>query len=353
MTNLKLSDFDFEYPRKLVAMYPLKKRDAAKMMLVNREKQTITHSHISCLPELYSKDDLIVRNNTKVFPARLIGKKKETGGRVEIFLIRQKKSPHQDTCFWHCMINMSKKIKSETKITLSDNLEAIIKEPHVDFVGTTPLHLVEFSIPNALLMNELASIGQTPLPPYIKRDEESSDKETYQTLYATQTGAVAAPTAGLHFTNELIQQIEQRGTPFIDVTLHVGPGTFVPVETPNIIEHSIHSEEFFITEPNYNKILTHLTRNNPVTAIGTTSVRTLETAFPDKKLHGESSLFIYPGYKFQVVKKLLTNFHLPKSTLFMLTSAFIGDIAFAKECYKEAFKKEYRLFSYGDAMLII
>lgn len=350
MSELKLKNFDFDYPKELIAKYPLKDRASARLLVIDREKRSIEHKHVFELPEYFDSEDLIVANDTKVFPARLFGKRADTGGRAEVFLVKEFKSSSEKSQ-WKAMLNINKKVRVGLSISIGDELLAKVVETCVEYTPT-PLHLLELSKSGNELYELLYKLGTTPLPPYIKREADENDKITYQTVYAENTGAVAAPTAGLHFTSEILQQIEDKGAKISKVTLHVGLGTFVPVEHEDITEHEMHSEDYSVNTKTYEILKAHLEGKKPITSIGTTSLRTIESLLQTQKLSGSTDLYIYPGYQFKGVSKLMTNFHRPKSTLFMLVSAFAGT-EFMKECYQEAFKEKYRLFSYGDAMLIL
>jgi len=359
MKDYNLSSFDFPYPAELIARFPLKKRDEARMIVVNREERSVRHRHVYDLPEYFSPDDLLILNNTKVIPARIYGKREKSGGRVEILLVREAskseippEKSRDKLSFWKAMINMNRKVRDDLAINISNDLKAKVLVSNFEMSAMTPMHLLEFNCPPDIFLKTIEGTGTTPLPPYIKRKTIPEDRETYQTVYARKPGAVAAPTAGLHFTEELLSRIKGNGTKIINLTLHVGPGTFVPVEEDNIRDHVMHSEEYSITDENFKILKNHIDEKKKVTAAGTTTVRTLETVMQEGTLSGDSSLFIYPGFEFRATGRLLTNFHFPRSTLFMLVSAFAGT-DFMKECYMEAFKERYRLFSYGDAMLIL
>ncbi len=329
---LKLSDFDYYLPKELIAQYPLLVRDAARLLVLNRKKQTIEHRLFHGILDYLNKNDLIVLNDTKVLPCRLIGKR-STGGRVEILLLNRKGG-----------FNFNAMIKP-SRLNLG---EKIIFNGGETFAEVTSKNEVTFNVDN---LDTIYNLGSMPLPPYIKRDSEDIDNIYYQTVYASREGAIASPTAGLHFTKEVLKIIEARGINFANITLHVGVGTFKPVKSEDIRQHKMESEYFRIPKDSIQAMEKTKQENARIIAVGTTSLRTLET-FANGVAEGFTDLFVYPGYKFKLADCLLTNFHLPKTTLFMLVCAFAGE-AFAKKAYQEAIDKKYRFYSYGDAMLIV
>ncbi len=343
--NHRLSDYDYELPKKLIAQQALKKRENAKLLVLNKMTEEIKHRHFFDLSKILKKGDVLVFNDSKVIPARLIGKK-ETGGQVEIFLLNS--TYNKKGNFWHCLIGG--KIKEDQIIYLNKKVTAkAIKKT------TEREWLVEFNVDN----KKLFSLGHVPLPPYIKKESKMSD---YQTVYAKNLGSVASPTAGLHFTKKLLNSLTKKGIQIEFVTLHVGLGTFLPVETENILEHKMHSEWAQVSKKTAKKISLAKTEGRRLIAVGTTTVRVLES-FGDKggKIKSGSDwldIFIYPGHSFKVVDALITNFHLPKSTLLMLVSAFIEDKSklsgrkILLKTYHQAIVKKYRFFSFGDGMLI-
>jgi len=343
--KLKLSDFDFELPADKVAQYPLQKRDECRLMVLHRDTQTIEHRKFSDIIEYLSPGDCLVLNNTKVFPARLVGKKDKTGARIEVFLLR-----NLDGNIWEVMVKPARKVRLGNKILFNEQLMC-------DVIDNTISggRIVEFRF-DGEFYDLLDKYGQTPLPPYIKRPAEDIDKEYYQTVYAERPGAVAAPTAGLHFTRELLRQIQEKGVQIATVTLHVGLGTFKPVEVEDIGRHQMDSEYYEINEEAVRTINRCRENGNDVIAVGTTSVRVLETVVDRngyiRPCRGWTDKFIFPPYKFRAVDHLVTNFHLPRSTLLMLVSAF-ADYDFIMESYQKAIQEDYRFFSYGDAMYII
>ncbi|MBI4707072.1 MAG: tRNA preQ1(34) S-adenosylmethionine ribosyltransferase-isomerase QueA [Candidatus Omnitrophica bacterium] len=329
---LRLSDFDYELPKELIALYPEKERDNCKMLIVDRKEQSIKHCVFRDIKDYFHQGDLFILNNTKVLPCRLLGKR-ATGGKVEIFLLNRKEG-----LIFTAMLKPSR-LKIGEKIIFADkNISAeIISKDCVVF--------------NAKGIESIYGLGVMPLPPYIKRDAEHLDKEYYQTVYAKKEGAVASPTAGLHFTKELIGSMENTGIKFGYLTLHVGLGTFKPVKDEEVVNHKMDKEYFEIPDEVSCAIKQAQESKAKICAVGTTSLRALE-AFAQGAKQGWTDLFIYPGFKFQLADCLLTNFHLPRTTLFMLTCAF-GGAELIKKAYQEAIDKKYRFYSYGDAMLIV
>ena len=334
---MKLSDFDFDLPKSLIAQYPSKRRTDSRLLVT---KQGFTNSTFSKLGDFLKPNDLLVLNDTKVIPARLYGHK-ESGGKVEL-LIERLVNEHEALV----MIKASRAPKIGSSIILENNIQLIICDKNdgiykVDFVSDA-------------ILNVLDEVGHIPLPPYINREDIKEDSKRYQTVYAKKNGAVAAPTAGLHFDELLLSKLKKKGIDHAFVTLHVGAGTFQPVKVENIESHKMHSEYYEISQKTVDQIAKTRSKGGRVIAVGTTALRTLESVALKGNLSsqkGETDIFIYPGFEFQLVDVLITNFHLPKSSLLMLVSAFIG---FEKmiETYHYAIKERYRFFSYGDAMLI-
>ena len=330
---MKLSDFDYLLPKELIAQHPLPERDSARLLVVDRATGKIEHKIFRDITGYLKKDDLLVLNDTKVLPCRLKGKRK-SGGKAEVFLLKFK-----ENLVFEAMIRPAR-LRAGEEIIFPNSL--IVAE----IIGRNE---VKFS---AKSIEEVYNLGVMPLPPYIKREAEAQDSEYYQTVYARENGSVASPTAGLHFTPELLTRIQQFGTDIAYVTLHVGHATFKPVSAEDITQHQMGREFFTISQETQNKLTGFKQKGEGrVIAVGTTSCRTLET-YALGKAEGSTDIFIYPGYKFKLVDGLLTNFHLPKTTLFMLVCAFCGE-ELAKKAYAEAIKKKYRFYSYGDAMLII
>jgi len=312
--------------------------------VLDRKNKHITHSQFRYLPEFLSPNDLLVLNDTKVIPARLIGRKRKTNAKIEVFLVSERK---QD--IWETLIKPGKRVKVGTVVEFGDGLltaQVLAKQETIYVVK------LKYS---GNFQEILEKIGQTPLPPYIKRQPEPLDQVRYQNVYADKDGSVAAPTAGLHFTQELLDVLAEKGVDTVKLTLHVGLGTFQPVKTEDVVSHEMHAEYFEISEEVAEKINRCKQMGGRIVAVGTTAVRTLETVAEDGKVTAQSGwtrLFIYPGYRFQIVDVMVTNFHLPKSTLLMLVCSFAGR-KFVLNAYKEAIEQRYRFYSYGDAMLIL
>ena len=362
-----LSEYDYNLPEELIAQLPADKRDNSRMMVLNRKDRTISHKHFYDIVDLIDKNTLLVMNNTKVLPARLIGYK-DTGAKIEVFLLKQAETQSleenmqnpmcrvKQLCLWDVLIKPSKRVKPDTIIKISEELSV----KAIKRLEENGEWLVELMFEGDNVLDVLHRNGQIPLPPYIERkiqneDLKKLDFERYQTVYAKDEGSVAAPTAGLHFTQEILQKLQDKGGELAYVTLNVGLGTFRPVQCENVENHKMHSETFEISEKAAEQINRAKKEGKQIIAVGTTTVRTLETAFQKygciQPCHDHSELFIYPPYEFKVIDKLITNFHLPKSTLLMLVSALAGK-DFIFEAYNEAIKNNYRFFSYGDCMFI-
>jgi S-adenosylmethionine:tRNA ribosyltransferase-isomerase len=339
------NDFDFYLPSGLIAQEPADKRDAARLMTLGRSCGTIGEAGFSELTGLFRDGDLLVINDTKVIPARLIGVK-ESGGQVELFLAKKLRQPGE---IWQCLIRASKSPRPGTVIRLAGGMAASVEER-----GEGDTWTVAFSREEDF-PEWLDQTGSMPLPPYIKHAAGECDRERYQTVFAREKGAVAAPTAGLHFTGELLQAIRGRGVEIVPLTLHVGLGTFLPVRVDDLRHHRMHQEYFRIPEESAEAVNRRKREGGRVVAVGTTTTRALEYAALGNGLvrpgEGEADIFIYPGYEFKVVDALITNFHLPKSTLLMLVSAFAGKEPLFR-AYAEAVQRRFRFFSYGDAMFI-
>lgn len=339
--HLKLSDFDFDLPESLIAQEPCLQRDRSRLLFLSRADQSLEHRIFTDLDQYLVPGDLLVINDTKVFPCRLPATK-PGGGRAEIFLLSEREQN-----LWEALVKGIGTIGKRLRIT--GGVEAELTGEVVDSVRTVRFHGIED------IRSILPELGKTPLPPYIKRDADEVDQERYQTVYAAHEGAVAAPTAGLHFTGELLQRLTTKGIEIATVTLHVGPGTFQPVRVDSIIEHRMLPEQYSITEHSAARINCAKAEGRRVIAVGTTSVRTIETAAAGTKRvapgQGSSGLFIYPGYNFTVTDGIITNFHLPKSTLLMLVSAFAGRER-TLSAYRTAIAGNYRFYSYGDAMFV-
>lgn len=350
-----ISEYDYNLPEELIAQMPADKRDNSRMMVLNRKDRTISHKHFYDIVDLIEPNTLLVMNNTKVLPARLIGHK-DTGAKIEVFLLKQNSKIQDEHENWEVLIKPSKRVKPDTIIKISDELSVrAIKR-----LEENGEWLVELIFNGNNVLDVLHRNGNIPLPPYIERkipneDLKKLDFERYQTVYAKDEGSVAAPTAGLHFTKEILKKLENKGVELAYVTLNVGLGTFRPVQCENVENHKMHSETFEISEKAAEQINRAKAEGEKIVAVGTTTVRTLETAYKKfgciKACHDHSELFIYPPYEFKVIDNLITNFHLPKSTLLMLVSALAGK-DFIFEAYKEAIENKYRFFSYGDCMYI-
>lgn len=350
-----ISEYDYNLPEELIAQMPADKRDNSRMMVLNRKDRTISHKHFYDIVDLIEPNTLLVMNNTKVLPARLIGHK-DTGAKIEVFLLKQNSKMQDEHENWEVLIKPSKRVKPDTIIKISDELSVrAIKR-----LEENGEWLVELIFNGNNVLDVLHRNGNIPLPPYIERkipneDLKKLDFERYQTVYAKDEGSVAAPTAGLHFTKEILKKLENKGVELAYVTLNVGLGTFRPVQCENVENHKMHSETFEISEKAAEQINRAKAEGEKIVAVGTTTVRTLETAYKKfgciKACHDHSELFIYPPYEFKVIDNLITNFHLPKSTLLMLVSALAGK-NFIFEAYKEAIENKYRFFSYGDCMYI-
>ena len=350
-----ISEYDYNLPEELIAQMPADKRDNSRMMVLNRKDRTISHKHFYDIVDLIEPNTLLVMNNTKVLPARLIGHK-DTGAKIEVFLLKQNSKMQDEHENWEVLIKPSKRVKPDTIIKISDELSVrAIKR-----LEENGEWLVELIFNGNNVLDVLHRNGNIPLPPYIERkipneDLKKLDFERYQTVYAKDEGSVAAPTAGLHFTKEILKKLENKGVELAYVTLNVGLGTFRPVQCENVENHKMHSETFEISEKAAEQINRAKAEGKKIVAVGTTTVRTLETAYKKfgciKACHDHSELFIYPPYEYKVIDNLITNFHLPKSTLLMLVSALAGK-DFIFEAYKEAIENKYRFFSYGDCMYI-
>tara|TARA_B100000929_G_scaffold282262_1_gene262080 strand:+ start:282 stop:1337 length:1056 start_codon:yes stop_codon:yes gene_type:complete len=350
--GMKLSNFNFELPQELLAEYPSENRDEARLMVLNRKEQTIEHKKFKDLIDYFEPQDVMVLNNTKVFPARLYGNKEKTGARIEVFLLREL---NPETKLWDVLVDPARKIRIGNKLYFGED-ESLVAEviDNTTSRGRTLRFLYDGSYSDFRI--KLKELGQTPLPKYIKRDVEPSDEERYQTIYAKNEGAVAAPTAGLHFSKHLLKRLEIKGIDFAEVTLHVGLGTFSPVEVEDLSKHKMDSEEAFVEKSATQVINNAKTEKRKVCAVGTTVMRVLESAVSsDQTLNefgGWTNKFIFPPYDFNIANCMITNFHTPKSTLLMMVAAFAGH-DFTKRAYEEAVKEKYRFYTYGDAMLIL
>lgn len=341
--DMKTSDFYYELPEELIAQTPAEPRDSSRFLVYDRKTDAITHSHFYDLPEFLKEGDLLVINNTRVIPARIFGQIDGKESVFEILLLKRR-----DYCRWETIMRPARKARVGDKVVISDELYAIVEE--AGEYGARTLNFVF----EGVFEDILDRVGNMPLPPYIKQKLE--DKERYQTVYSKIDGSAAAPTAGLHFTPELMRRVKERGADFASVLLHIGLGTFRPVKEENITDHEMHSEYYELERGSAEKINAAVREGRRVICVGTTSVRVLETLADEngfvRPCKGETEIFIYPGYKFKCVKGLITNFHLPESTLIMLVSAFAGREK-TLEIYRTAVREKYRFFSFGDSTMFI
>ncbi len=350
--KMKTSDFNFDLPKELLAEYPSENRDEARLMVLHRKEQKIEHRLFKDLIDYFDDGDVLIMNNTKVFPARLMGSKEKTGAKIEVFLLRELDA---ETRLWDVLVDPARKIRIGNKLFFGDeeNLVAEVVD-NTTSRGRTLRFLFDGSYEE--FRKALNDMGETPLPKYIKREIEPEDAERYQTIYAKIEGAVAAPTAGLHFSKHLLKRLEIKGVDFAEITLHVGLGTFQPVEVEDLSKHKMESEQVIISQKAADVVNRAIDDKKKVCAIGTTCMRSIESSVSaDGHLNpydGWTHKFIYPPYDFSVANCMVTNFHTPKSTLIMMISAFAGH-DFLMKAYKEAIKEKYKFYSYGDAMLIL
>ena len=337
---MKLSDFDFNLPKELIAQHPSEKRDHSRLMVLNRDDQTIGHHHFYDIVDLLDKEDVLVINNTKVIPARLLGIKQNTDALIEVLLLKEVEKD-----IWEAMTKPARRVKIGTKINFGGLILMTCVSVHDEGIRRFKLDY------EGILIEKLEKLGTMPLPPYIT--EQLNEQDRYQTVYAKHPGSAAAPTAGLHFTPELLHKIEEKGIEIIPITLHVGLGTFKPVSVENITDHHMHEETYTLTKTSTERLNHAINSGKNIVCVGTTSLRTIESNFNQGFHEGtfDTNIFIYPGYNFKACKKLITNFHLPKSTLIMLVSA-LASRDFVLKAYNEAINHQYRFFSFGDAMLI-
>lgn len=351
---MDLKDFDYDLPKALIAQQPLPQRDQSRLMIVHREKGTIDHTFFHCLPQYLKANDLLVANDTRVIPARIFGKKK-TGGWIELFLLDFIENETETAQVWECLLKTRRKVTSGATVFFSPDLSADLLNSLGNGLWRVRLNY------RGSFEQALAQTGRTPLPPYIRRERTDDtfaplDRERYQTVYAANSGAVAAPTAGFHFTDALIQKTTEMGAQFAFVTLHVGLGTFQPIRATDPEKHEIHKEFYNVTKDSAEVINRAYREKRRVIAVGTTAARVLETlTTADRHIrarNGYTDLYIYPGYTFKALDALITNFHLPMSSLLLLVSAFAGKDLMLR-AYQQAVEQKYRFFSYGDAMLIL
>ncbi|WP_070137570.1 tRNA preQ1(34) S-adenosylmethionine ribosyltransferase-isomerase QueA [Crocinitomix algicola] len=351
---MKLSAFNFELPEELIAKHPNQNRDESRLMVLDREKRTIEHKLFKDVLDYFDEGDVLIMNNTKVFPARLYGNKEKTGARIEVFLLREL---NRESLLWDVLVDPARKIRIGNKLyfTEDDSLVAEVID-NTTSRGRTIRFLFDGSYEE--FKAKITELGETPIPPYIKslRDVVPEDEERYQTIYAKKEGAVAAPTAGLHFSRELLKRFEIKGIDFAELTLHVGLGTFRSVDVEDLTKHKMDSEQAEITQEVADMVNKAKKNKKRVCAVGTTSMRAIESSVSTdgllKPFNGWTNKFIFPPYDFSIANAMITNFHTPQSTLLMMVAAF-SDLDFVKEAYEEAVKEKYKFYSYGDAMLII
>lgn len=351
----KLSHYKFDLPEELIAQYPTKERDESRLMVVNRATGTIEHKYFRDVLNYFDDGDTLIFNNTKVFPARLYGKKEKTGAKIEVFLLRELNA---DARLWDVLVDPARKIRVGNKLYFADENGKDVMVAEVVDNTTSRGRTIRFFYDgdyNAF-KSALNDLGSTPLPKYITRKPEDFDEERYQTVYAKEIGAVAAPTAGLHFSRELLKRLEIKGANLTEVTLHVGLGTFRSIDVEDLSKHKMDAEYYSINEAAAAQVNRSKELNKRVCAVGTTSMRTIESSVSAtgllKPTEGWTNLFIYPPYEFSIANSMITNFHLPKTSLIIMVAAFAG-YDLLMEAYQEAVKEKYRFFSYGDSMLII
>jgi len=345
---MKLSDFKYNLPKTIIAKFPASPRDSSRLLVLDRKNETVENKKFSDIVDYMSKGDVLVVNETKVMQARLYGKKERTNAKIEVFVLREL---NKEENIWDVIVDPARKVRIGNRIYFNNNLWCEVIDN-----TTSRGRTVRFNEDAGDIFEAIEKIGQTPLPPYIKRDVVAKDKESYQTVFAKVDGSVAAPTSALHFTPALIKKIKKKGVKVVPIILHIGLGTFRPVEVEDLTKHKMDSEYFEISEETANTINTALHAKKNVFISGTSATRAVESAVTAdgfcKERYGWTDKFIFPPYDFKITKKLITNFHQPESTLLMLAAAF-GGYDFTMKCYKKAIKEKYKFLSYGDAMLII
>jgi S-adenosylmethionine:tRNA ribosyltransferase-isomerase len=352
MSKMKLSEFSFDLPEELIAEYPSENRDEAKLMVLHRDSGKIEHKLFKDITDYFSEGDVMIMNNTRVFPARMYGNKEKTGAKIEVFLLREL---NRESLLWDVLVDPARKIRIGNKLYFGED-DSLVAEviDNTTSRGRTLRFL--FDGPYEEFKAKITELGETPLPKYIKREVEAQDEERYQTIFAKVEGAVAAPTAGLHFSRELMKRLELKGVNFAEITLHVGLGTFRPVEVEDLTKHKMDSEQVIITEKAVKIVNEAKMKKHRVCAVGTTSMRSIESSVSTdgmlKPFDGWTNKFIFPPYEFSIADCMITNFHTPLSTLLMMISAFAGH-ELMMEAYKQAIEKKYKFYSYGDAMLIL
>jgi len=351
----KLSQFTFDLPEELIAQYPSKSRDESRLMVVNRADGTIEHKVFKDALDYFNEKDVLIFNNTKVFPARLYGRKEKTGAQIEVFLLREL---NPESRLWDVLVDPARKIRVGNKLYFSDEHDNDVLIAEVVDNTTSRGRTIRFLYDGTddEFQKELHTLGNTPLPKYISRPAEALDRERYQTIYAKELGAVAAPTAGLHFSRELLKRLEIKGVDFAELTLHIGLGTFRSIDVEDLSKHKMDAEYFRVLEDAVELVNEAKLNKRKICAVGTTSMRSIESAVSAegllKKAEGWTNKFIYPPYEFSIANSMITNLHLPKSSLLIMISAF-GGYDLIREAYDQAVKEKYRFFSYGDAMMII
>ncbi len=342
----RLSEFDLEIPEELIAQYPVEKRDESRLMVLNRESESIEHRQFKDIVEYFKKGDVLVVNNTKVYPARLYAFKEKSEAKVEVFLLRELEND-----LWEAMVRPARKVRIGNKLMFGEGITCDVIDNTVS--GGRVLRF-EYDVPS--IYPFIDREGHSPLPPYIKREATPKDKETYQTVYASERGSVAAPTAGLHFSHEVLDALRERGVKIAEVTLHIGLGTFRPIMVEDLTRHQMDSEYFRVSPETAEIINKAFAKRKRIVAVGTSTVRAIETVavsgFQITAKRAWTDKFIFPPYNFKIANRLVTNFHQPKSTLMMLVAAFANK-NFVLKAYREAIKEKYRFFSYGDAMFIV
>ena len=349
---MKLSEFDFQLPEELIANYPAENRDESRLMVLHRDTGKIEHKMFKDVLDYFDEGDVMVRNNTKVFPARMYGNKEKTGAKIEVFLLREL---NRESLLWDVLVDPARKIRIGNKLYFGDD-ESLVAEviDNTTSRGRTLRFLFDGSYDE--FKAKITELGETPLPKYIKREVEPEDEDRFQTIYAEVEGAVAAPTAGMHFSRQLLKRLELKGVEFAEITLHIGLGTFRQVEVEDLTKHKMDSEQTIISEKTADIVNRAKLNKKKVCAVGTTSMRAIETSVSTdgllKSFDGWTNKFIFPPHDFSIADCMITNFHTPLSTLLMMISAFAGH-DLMMQAYKEAIKEKYRFYSYGDAMLIL
>nr|WP_306641648.1 tRNA preQ1(34) S-adenosylmethionine ribosyltransferase-isomerase QueA [Longitalea sp. SCSIO 12813] len=352
MRPMKLSQFKFELPEKLIAQHPTDNRDESRLMVIDRASGTIEHKMFKDVLDYFDEGDVMVLNNTKVFPARLYGNKEKTGATIEVFLLREL---NRDSLLWDVLVDPARKIRIGNKLYFGENDELVAEViDNTTSRGRTLRFL--FDGTHEEFKQTVYKLGQTPLPKYIQREVEPEDADRFQTIYAKHEGAVAVPTAGLHFSRQLLKRLELKGIDFAEITLHVGLGTFRPVEVEDLTKHKVDSEQVYITQESADLVNSAKDKKTKVCAVGTTVMRAIESSVSTYQrlntFDGWTNKFIFPPYEFKIADRMITNFHTPESTLLMMAAAF-GGYDLIMEAYQTAIKEEYRFYAYGDAMLIL